>query len=322
MIDFITKFFKPLSIIIYALIISITYLIGIESQIVKDYLLGLAQGLPLLLLIWIYRFEHESNKKLDEKLDNLKRDIDANEDLLKELWNGFSKLLTDSQLDSHLRTIIAIYPTLEDDFAIRKGVIESIIKAKKILIAREFPINFGRIIDYPEPYYKKCDKEIIATNIGTISQGFWGEIIKKNKNRFGLLELNKEAIERNRNNNNHEFTIKRLFIIDETDICDDLLQLMDNFLDIGVQVKYISRQKAEQIAEDNGNGKITKLEDFTVFTLQQSNICYSGRLENIRETKKIMLISTNTDVIEGLKKQFTALWALSKEYENYEITLD
>jgi len=320
MIDFITKFFKPLSIIIYALIIWITSLIGIESQVVKNYLSGLAQGLPLLLLIWIYKFEHESNKKLDEKLDNLKKDIDANEDLLKELWNGFSKFLTDDQLDAHLRKIIEEYRTLEDDFAIKKGAVESIVKAKQILIAREFGINFGRILDYPEPYYEKCDKEIIATNIGTISQGFWGEIMKNN-NKSGLLDLSREAIERNKNNDN-EFTVKRLFIIDKTDISDELHKLMGNFLDIGVQVKYISRQRAEQIAEDNGNGKITKLEDFTVFTLQQSNTCYSGRLENIRATKKIMLISTNTDVIEGLKKQFTALWALSKEYENSEITLD
>lgn len=56
-----------------------------------------------------------------------------------------------------------------------------------------------------------------------------------------------------------------------------------------------------------------KLEDFTLFIQKESKVAFSGRLLDIMNAEQ-MQISTNKDVIQGLKRQFQALTSFSTKY--------
>ncbi|MEM8723743.1 MAG: hypothetical protein AAGE84_31440 [Cyanobacteria bacterium P01_G01_bin.39] len=345
------KYFKIWAICVFGIILIIGSILSSQKTI-PNFVSYISGNIPLLILFWLYEYDLErkskieeiENKitsitqviiedinniqktldkdriKLDEKLENyfsvLSREIDNNEQHLIQLFNAFSDFVTEEDFDDHLRTIVTRYPTIQrDNFAIRKGVKKQIRIAKETLIQEEYSIDFNAILDYPAPFYQKCDGEINATNIGGISEGFYGRIEKYISE---LVKVNKEAIERNKNKNN-KFKIQRLFIYEENDISNDLVQLIDDLIDIEVEVKIILRSDAEKTAQSYYTSKINKLEDFTIFIQQQEDLRFSGRLEaedleGIKKASK-MRISTNKDTIRDLKQQFDALWASAEPCE-------
>lgn len=293
----------------------------------QRYLNGFAQWLPLTVLIWMARVEVELKNDfssrtqdlqtelenlINRRFDTLYREINENEQMLVQLWNRFLRFLDDDDLDQALREILKYYSEIKilNDLKVSEHAKRSIKKAKKILEQREFTIKFGEVMAYPGPFYEcSYNKEIVATNIGSISQGFWSGL----KDRESLINLN-DAIISKRKEINDNLRIRRIFVLEQEDITAELTDLMQRFHNIGVEVRYLSFSEANDLACANSNGTINKLEDFTVFNTESNEFpSYSGRLVDIKPQKK-MIISSNPQIIEGLIKQFEVLWSRAHEY--------
>ncbi|MBD2358573.1 hypothetical protein H6G41_28860 [Tolypothrix sp. FACHB-123] len=284
----------------------------------QKYLNSFTQWLPLTLLIWMTKLEidiksdfEKLEKHISEKYKSLYREISENEKNLIQLWNRFSLFLNDDDIETTLHEFLAHYSEIKilNDEKITCQSKRAIKRAHQILQKREFVIRFGEINDYPGPFYIGKNKEIIATNIGNVSKGFWAGI-QKDKNP--LIDLNSATILKNRSNSS--FKIRRIFILERGDITDDLYNLMNKFRKIGVKVRYLPLSQANRLAEANSTDEINRLEDFTVFIAENDSLpSYSGRLENL-QTPGRMIISSHPQVIDGLKKQFEALWVIAQEY--------
>ena len=326
------KYIKPLALITYGLFLGVSTFLS-NKNIVPNFVAIFSSNIPLLILFWLYDYGIQDNidnqeiknsinniqstinynkQDLDENLKNyfqiLNTEIDNNEKCLEQLFNTFSEYVTEKKVDDHLRIIITKYRKIATrNIAIKKGVEQQIKIAKDTVTTEEYLIDFNAILDYPEPYYKNCDGEIVATNIGSISEGFYKRI---KKHISDLIKLNEIALENNKNN--EQFKIRRVFICDIEDITDDLEELVNRLIKINVEVKCILRRDAEEYARTYYNTRISKLEDFTVFKQKEGDISYSGRLEgenllDIKKSKK-MRISTNKDTIADLIRQFDVLW--------------
>ena len=315
MCDFLTRFLKPLSLVVMLLLAGITYwLTGrvnfVEQQILP-YLSNVVGWLGVLVLFWLWNFEKSWKQDLKSSLS---RKVNRNEELISQLWNAFSEQNAEVELEKKIRNVLERYPTIvlqHKDLKIGEKVRATIANAEYILQQREYRERYEATNVYPGPFYEIANKAIIATNIGGIGN-FWID-------RDTLVELNRTAVERIKPTlQNGNDPVRRVFIVNKVNIDDELKELMDQLLQVGVTIKYLDKQTAEELAAADATGRespIAGLEDFTVFDTDNEKLKYSGRFEDLGANQKRILISSNPQTIESLISQFNALWSASYTYE-------
>lgn len=176
--DFLNHFYKLLTLGAVAIIAVITSLIPDGEKIrqwIDGHLSEVAGWLGVVVLLWLWKFEKDWKQDLKSELSALYREVDENEERIKQLWNVFRKHAMDAELEERIRKILTQYPSIvrkQKDHKIGEKVQENIIAAEDILQRREYRVDFDAMEIYPGPFYKIASKSIIATNIGG-PRNFW-----------------------------------------------------------------------------------------------------------------------------------------------------
>ena len=313
--EFLNRFLKPLSLVAMLLLAGITYWLTGRVDFVDDhivpYLSNVVGWLGVLVLFWLWKFEKSWKQDLESSLS---RKVNRNEELITQLWNAFSERNAEAELETKIRSVLERYPCIvlhHKDLKIGEKVRATIANADYILQQREYREPYEATNVYPGPFYEIANKAILATNIGGIGN-FWID-------RATLVELNRAAVERIKPTlQNGEDPARRIFIISKVDDVNELKELMDQLLQVGVMIKYLDKPSAEELAAADAASRespIAGLEDFTVFDTDHENLKYSGRFEDLGANQKRILISSNPQTIESLTSQFNALWSASYTYE-------
>ena len=315
MLDFLSRFSIPLSLVAVAVFASVTtYFSEKEATItlpLDSYLLNVVGWLGVNVLFWLWKFERDWKRDLKSELSPK---VKENEKLIMQLWNVFSEYVTDTELEEGIRKVLERYPSIvlqQKDDKIGEKVRENVIAAGNILERREYSVYFDAMDMYPGPFYEIAQKSIIATNIGS-PDNFW-------RVRKRLVEMNQKAGARIQPTlKKGEDAIRRVFIIGkntEKKEINDLKKLMDELGRAGVMINYIGLDHAQKIAVSNRSSLIAGLEDFTVFDTGDKDLKYAGRFRDLGVDYKQVVISSDPQVIESLTRQFQALWNESVRFE-------
>ncbi|MCY3885290.1 MAG: hypothetical protein OXG24_10315, partial [Gammaproteobacteria bacterium] len=201
MTDFFNRFYKWITIAVVLLLVAVIEILERFSLLegIKPYFQDLEKGmgiwLPVLVLLWLWKFEndwrHDLQSQLDRQHASLKQKVADNQERISQLWNAFSGQIADTDLDDRIRGILTQYSSvvqLENDDKIGEKVKENIKAADTVLNRRQYSVNFDVMDVYPGPFYQSAKQSIISTNIGGVSK-FWG-------NRSELVKMNQLAVER------------------------------------------------------------------------------------------------------------------------------
>ena len=319
MLDLLSHFYKPLSLgIVVALALITSFLEGIDgiAQYIDRYLSDVVGWLGVAVLFWLWKFEKDWKQDLKSKLSALEAslhcEVNENEERIKQLWNVFRKHATDAELEEGIREILIQYPSIvlqQKDLKIGEKVQENIMAAGNILQRREYSVYFDAMNVYPGPFYEIAKKSIIATNIGG-PRNFWQarkSLVKMNEGAAGRIQPTLQK---------GEDAIRRVFIIEEgaeMGEIDALKQLMKELDQVGVVIKYIGLERAQQLVIAHASHSIKDhsikgLKDFTVFDTEYEDLKYAGRFQDLGADHKEIIVSSDPQIIEGLTDQFQVLW--------------
>ena len=317
--EFFNRFFKQITmggLLVFAAIT--TYVFGVfESgdgdpdwlepllEYMKLYLQGLIWWLPVVVLLWLWKFDRDWR---DDLRSSLLRKVEDNEKLVAQLWNGFSGQISDGDLDQEIRAVLVQYPSivLAKDLRIGDKVRQNIDAARFLVERRQYSVDFDDMQVYPKPFYETAVNSIIATNIGSPDR-FWGR-------RDELVEMNRKAIESFPDSPDGSTAIRRVFAIDAGDNINRLEEVMADLQAVGVKIRYLRLALAEQLASDNARSgsEIAGLTDFSVFDTEVGDLKYSGRFDaNYRH----IVISSHPQTIQDLTNQFNELWEAATPFQ-------
>lgn len=312
MLDFLSRFYVPLSLAILAVLTLLTsQLSGGIEQLLDRYLSHVVGWLGVTVLIWLWKFEKDWKRDLKSELLPKVKD---NENLIAKFWNVFSGDVAVTELEKGLRKVVREYPSVvleQKDDKIGEKVRENIETAGDILQSREYTVYFDAMTEvYPGPFYESAKQSIIATNIGGPGN-FW-------QDRETLVEMNRKAVARIQPTlPEGEHAIRRVFIIRKTEKneIEELKKLMDELHRAGVVIKYLGSKRAEDLVVTAEIPLIAQLEDFTVFGTEHESLKYAGSFQDLSANYKKVIISSAPQRIESLTRHFEVLWNASVEYE-------